>query len=216
MWKQPGSSSGSYYQFSHSVTSLTRHVAMYTALACGAPCSMPVKLGHWPRRICSACSAMIGPWSDRSAVSSQRTCHGKFKWITGKAWGPQPHFERRLRWFGHVERSSGAIRTAYDMQIDGRWGAGRPKLTWKKLTERDCRERKLKKGAPGDQVWDLLCVQLIASYLDRLYWCGWCPWTCTVIKNLIMMMMIWRLTFQSRSLILESHQYLKHIFLRSH
>ena len=23
-----------------------RHVAMYTALACGAPCSMPVKLGH--------------------------------------------------------------------------------------------------------------------------------------------------------------------------
>ena len=29
-----------------SATSLTRHVAMYTALVCGAPCSMPVKLGH--------------------------------------------------------------------------------------------------------------------------------------------------------------------------
>ena len=43
--------------------------------------------------------------------------------------------ERRLRWFGHVERSSGAIRTACDIQIDGRQGAGRPKLTWKKLTE---------------------------------------------------------------------------------
>ena len=26
--------------------SLTRHVAMYTALVCRAPCSMPVKLGH--------------------------------------------------------------------------------------------------------------------------------------------------------------------------
>ena len=48
--------------------------------------------------------------------------------------------ERRLRWFGHVERSSGAIRTACAIQIDGRQGAGRPKLTWKKLTERDCRE----------------------------------------------------------------------------
>ena len=35
--------------------------------------------------------------------------------------------ERRLRWFGHVECASGAIRTAYDMQIDGKWGAGRPK-----------------------------------------------------------------------------------------
>ena len=44
--------------------------------------------------------------------------------------------ERRLCWFGHVERSSGAIRTACHIQIDGRRGAGRPKLTWKKLTER--------------------------------------------------------------------------------
>ena len=31
--------------------------------------------------------------------------------------------ERRLHWFGHVEGSSGAIRTAYDIQIDGRRGA---------------------------------------------------------------------------------------------
>ena len=53
----------------------------------------------------------------------------------------------RLCWFGHVEHSSGAVRTACDIQIDGRWGgggggAGRPKLTWKKLTE-DCCEWKL-------------------------------------------------------------------------
>ena len=60
--------------------------------------------------------------------------------------------ERRLRCFGHMEHSSGAVRTACDIQIDGRRGAGRPKLTWKKLTEKDCRE-------------DLLCVQL-ASYLE--------------------------------------------------
>ena len=66
--------------------------------------------------------------------------------------------ERRLRWFGHVERFSGAIRTACDIQIDGRRGPGRPKLTWKKLTERETamsgssRQLTLKKGAPGDQV----------------------------------------------------------------
>ena len=29
-----------------------------------------------------------------------------------------------LRWFGHVERSSGAIRTACDIQIEGRRGQG--------------------------------------------------------------------------------------------
>ena len=30
--------------------------------------------------------------------------------------------ERRLHWFWHVASSSGAIRTAYDMQIDGKRG----------------------------------------------------------------------------------------------
>ena len=47
---------------------------------------------------------------------------------------------RRLQWFGHVEHSSGAVRTACDIQIDGRQGTGRPKLAWKKLKEKDCHE----------------------------------------------------------------------------
>ena len=59
--------------------------------------------------------------------------------------------ERRLRWFGHVERSSGAIRTACDIQIEGRRGAGRPKLTWKKLTDRDCRKWKLTTVDPQER-----------------------------------------------------------------
>ena len=57
----------------------------------------------------------------------------------------------RLRWFGHVERFSGAIRTAYDMQIDGKRGAGRPKQTWKKLTEKDCHEWKLTTVDPQER-----------------------------------------------------------------
>ena len=62
--------------------------------------------------------------------------------------------ERRLHWFGHVELSSGAIRTAFDIQIDGRRGAGRPKLTWKKLTERDCREWELTTVDPQERnIW---------------------------------------------------------------
>ena len=32
--------------------------------------------------------------------------------------------ERRLHWFGHVEHSSSAVRTACDNQIDGRRGGG--------------------------------------------------------------------------------------------
>ena len=44
--------------------------------------------------------------------------------------------ERRLRWFGHVEHSSGAIRTAYDKQIDGRRG-GREAQANMKETDRE-------------------------------------------------------------------------------
>ena len=58
--------------------------------------------------------------------------------------------ERRLRWYGHVERSNGAVKTA-DIQVDGKRGPGRPKMTWKQLTERDCREWKLLAINPHDR-----------------------------------------------------------------
>ena len=51
--------------------------------------------------------------------------------------------ERRLPWYGHVERSNTAIKTAFDIQINRKRGPGRPKMTWKQLTERDRREWKL-------------------------------------------------------------------------
>ena len=63
--------------------------------------------------------------------------------------------ERRFRWYGHVERFNGAVKTACDIQADGKRGPGRPKMTWKQLTERDCRECKLSAimiGIPGDLV----------------------------------------------------------------
>ena len=43
--------------------------------------------------------------------------------------------EKRLCWFGHVERSSGAFKTVCDMQIEGKCGQGRFNMTWKTLTE---------------------------------------------------------------------------------
>ena len=59
--------------------------------------------------------------------------------------------ERRRHWFGHVEPSSGTVRTALDIKIDCRHGAGRPKLTWKKLTEKDCREWELTPVDPQER-----------------------------------------------------------------
>ena len=47
--------------------------------------------------------------------------------------------ERRLRWYGHLERSNRAVKAAFDIQVNGKRGPGRPKMTWKQLTERDRR-----------------------------------------------------------------------------
>ena len=48
--------------------------------------------------------------------------------------------ERRLHWYGHVQHSNGAVKTAFDIQVDGKRGPVRPKMTWKQLIERDCRD----------------------------------------------------------------------------
>ena len=48
--------------------------------------------------------------------------------------------ERRLLWYGHVKHSNDAVKTAFHIQVDGKRGPGRPKMTLKQLTVRDCRE----------------------------------------------------------------------------
>ena len=68
--------------------------------------------------------------------------------------------ERRLRCYGHVEPSTGAVKTAFHIQVDGKHRPGRSKMTWKQLTEKDCREWKLSAinlmtDIPGDLVGDL-------------------------------------------------------------
>ena len=93
--------------------------------------------------------------------------------------------ERRLRWYGHVERSSGAIKTAFDIQVDGKRGPGRPKMTWKQLTERDSREGKLSAINPHDRrTWCEICHACSKLAIWKgTHWCGCCPCTCTLIKK---------------------------------
>ena len=50
-----------------------------------------------------------------------------------------------------VEHSNGAVKIVFDIQVDGKHGSGRPKMTWKQLTERDCREWKLSVVDPHDR-----------------------------------------------------------------
>ena len=45
-----------------------------------------------------------------------------------------------------------------DIQVDGKHGPGRPKITWKQLRERDCREWKLLAIDPHDRhTWCEIC-----------------------------------------------------------
>ena len=59
--------------------------------------------------------------------------------------------ERRLHWYGHVERCNGAVKTAFHIQVEGKPGPERPKMTRKQLIERDCREWKLTAINPHDR-----------------------------------------------------------------
>ena len=107
--------------------------------------------------------------------------------------------ERRLRWYGHVECSNGAVKTAFDIQVDGNCGPGRPKMTWKQLTERDCREWKLSAINPHDRhSWrsgEICHACSKPAIWKGAHWCGCCPCTCTLIKNPIM---IWWLCGSER------------------
>ena len=58
--------------------------------------------------------------------------------------------ERRLRWYGHVERSSGAVKVASELEA-GKRKPGGQKKTWKQLTKDDCRKWGLLAVDPHDR-----------------------------------------------------------------
>ena len=79
--------------------------------------------------------------------------------------------ERRLRWYGHVEHSSGAIKTAFDIQVDRKRGPGRPKMTWKQqlqasVAQLDARPTGNQEvaGSTPAEVGNILSWRLIMKY----------------------------------------------------
>ena len=84
--------------------------------------------------------------------------------------------ERRLCWYGHVEQSNGAVKTAFHIQVEGKCGPGRPKMTWKQLTERDCREWKLSAINPHDRNMWRSGVRSAVRATSQLSWRGPLMW----------------------------------------
>ena len=93
--------------------------------------------------------------------------------------------DRRLGWYGHVECSKGAVKTAFDIQVDGKHGPRRPKMTWKQLTERDRREWKFSAITSHDRdTWRSGVISAMRAASQLPGWCllmchsGYCPCTC--------------------------------------
>ena len=72
--------------------------------------------------------------------------------------------DRRLHWYGHVECSNGAVKTALDIQVDGKRVCG---SSWQRgiVESGSAWLSTLMTDIPGDMVWDLPCMQK-ASYLE--------------------------------------------------
>ena len=171
--KTPGRSSRICYQSSLHATSLSKHVAMCTALVCGAQCSMPARLGHWQSQTSSVCSEMTGQWSDISAFQAARHCHHQVQWATCAAWhwGSGPHSE------GEKTSMVWTCGTLQWCNQDSLWHTGWWKAwAWEAQNDMEAADREglqrvearlstLMIDVPGDLVWDLPCVQQ-ASYLE--------------------------------------------------
>ena len=61
---------------------------------------------------------------------------------------------RRLRWYGHVTRSSGAIHEVTEVSVPGSRGRGRPRKTWRECVNGDIQECGLSDADPSDRaIW---------------------------------------------------------------
>ena len=179
VWKLPGRSSRSCYQFSLPATSLSRHVAMWTALMCGAQCSIPVRLGHWQSQTSNLCSKMTGQWSDRSAMSDRKTLSppGPMSYLLGLALRIWISFWRREgsismdMWNTPMVQQ---LRQPLTYRLMESVGLGGPRWhgsSWQRgiAESGSSRLSTLMINKPGDLVWDLPCVQQV-SYLEGGPW----------------------------------------------
>ena len=100
-------------------------------------------------------------------VKPQDNCHHQIQWATCAAWhwasGPHSEGEKALLvWIcGTLQWCS---QDNLCLQVYEKRGPGRPKMTWKQLTEKDCKSGSsqlstLMIDIPGDLVWDLPYVQ---------------------------------------------------------
>ena len=100
--------------------------------------------------------------------------------------------ERRLRWYGHVERSNGAVKIAFDVQILGKHGPGRPEDDLEAADRERLQRVEALSYRPSQwrhlEIWCEICHACSKPVTCKeAHCCGYCPCTCMLIKNPMMM-----------------------------
>ena len=123
--------------------------AQLSCVECNVPCQRDLAID----KAKPPASAAKWQGNDQTDLQCQtaRHCHHQVQWAACAAWhwGSGPHSEGEKTdgmdmWNAPMVQSS-------DIQVDGKRGPGRPKMTWKQLTERDYREWKLSAINPHDR-----------------------------------------------------------------
>ena len=145
---------------------LSKHVAVCTALVCGAQYFMPARLGHWQSQTSSVCSEMTGQWSDRSAMSGCKTLlpPGPMGYLCSLALRIWTSFWRKEDSYGMDMWNALTYRLIESVVLGGpRWHGS----SWRRgiAESGSSRLSTLMIDVPGGLVWDLPCVQQ-ASYLE--------------------------------------------------
>ena len=94
----------------------------------------------------------------------------------------------RLRWIGHVLKKEGndCVKKSMDMTVEGSRGRRRPKLTWKKVIERDMKVRGLVRNDAKDGVkWRALSWE--AKGLLPQEWKKWPQNVCCCLLLLLLL-----------------------------
>ena len=155
-------------------TSLSKQVAVCTALVCGAQCSMPERVGQLQSQTSSVCSEMTVQWSDRSAMSGCKTLSptGPMSYLHGFVLRIWTSFWRREDSDGMDMWNTPTVQSRQPLtyRLMESMGLGGPRwlgCSWQKgiAESGSSRSSTLMIDIPGDLVWDLPCVQQ-ASYLE--------------------------------------------------
>ena len=191
VWKPPGRSSRICCQFSLHATSLSKHMAMCTALVFRAQCSMPARLGHWQSQTSSICSEMTGQWSDRSAMSDRKTFSppGPMSYLCSLALRIWTSFWRREDSDG-MDMWNAPMVQPLTYRLMESVGLGGPRWhgnSWQRgiAESGSSRPSTLMIDIPGDLV-EICHVCSKPAIWKGAHWYGCCPCTCTLIKNPIM------------------------------